>query len=54
MYVSCSLCDRFDRMASKIAEEAQSIEDMVELVKYLAQVSPGYPLSSQPHNPIIV
>ena len=33
-----SLCDRYDNIASKVYEDSQTTEDMVELVQFLAKV----------------
>ncbi len=33
-----SLCDRYDNIASKVYEDPESTENMVELVQFLAKV----------------
>lgn len=35
----CSLCDRYDNIASRVYEDPDTTEDMVELVAFLSKVS---------------
>lgn len=39
---SFSLCDRYDKIATKVYEDPHTTEDMVELVKFLTKVSSNH------------